>query len=159
VCAIPATTTCTPAAWLDILLNSFSRSCPIARSLNLAGCDGCRYCRSCFGFHIRLCNLGIIPPRKFSITITKDIRFEVSGDRDLDSLNEGCETIIFETDSRRCEMNVEPPEALSALTVAAPCIQSLDEARMMSDSDVTDLYVFTGHRWILREEWVLMCCC
>ena len=159
VCAIPATTTGTPAAWLEILLPSFGRSCPIAQSMNFTGCDGCRYCRSCIGFHIRLCNLRIVPPRNFAVTITKDILFEESDDRYLNLPNKEFETIIFETDACRCELNAELPEMLPALSVAVPCIQSLDEAQKVSGSDVTDLYVFTGHRWVLREEWVLICSC
>ena len=171
VCAIPATTTGTPAAWLEILLPSFGRSCPIAQSMNFTGCDGCRYCRSCIGFHIRLCNLRIIPPRNFAVTITKDVRDQSDGIHVMNSghgrsdgqyLNppiKELETIIFETDACRCELNAELPEMNSALSVAAPCIQSLDEAQKVSGPDVTGLYVFTGHRWVLREEWVLICDC
>ena len=148
VCTIPATTTGTPDVWLEILLPSFGESCPIAQCMDLSGCDGCQFCRIRIGYHIRLCNLGIIPPRKFAVTITKDY---------LDLANSESDTLIFETDARNCEQNIEPPEVLPALSVAIPYIQSLDEVQMVSDSDVTELYVFTGHRWVRRDDWVLIC--
>ena len=137
VCAIPATTTTPLAAWLQMLMPSFTRSCPVAKCLNLDGCDGCQHCWKSIGYHIRLYNLGIVPPRNFNAIITKNI---------LSLTNYESVSQNYEISARMCEYNREPPEVRSVLYMAVPY-----------NSDITELYVYTGFRWILRKDWRLSC--
>ena len=157
--AIPAAVTATPAALIEILMPAFCLSCPLARRLRLAGCDGCQHCRDQIGFNIRLCNLGIRPLRNFAVTITKNVLIEKSDGQFVRSAERDSDAINLEIDACHYKLNVEPPgeERRPLLAVAVPCTPPLDEMQMISGPDDALLYVFTGRRWVLRDEWMLIC--